>query len=221
MSQSAGSANQTAGGTAVSREGFLDEVLSLPSDRRVVVAIAGSPGAGKSTVAEWLAEAVNAVRPGTAAVLPMDGYHFDDLVLNARGHRPRKGAPHTFDTGGLATTLSRLAADDGSEIAVPVFDRAIEIARAGARIIGPEIRTIIVEGNYLLLDDPNWAPLRRHFDLSAMLDVAEETLRQRLTDRWTGFGFTLEALEEKLSGNDLPNMRTVLENSVAPDRRII
>lgn len=199
---------------------FRDAVRLLPSDKRLIVAIAGSPGAGKSTFADWLADELNADRPGAAAVLPMDGFHFDDLVLNVRGHRPRKGAPHTFDTGGLAATLRRLAADDGGEIAVPVFDRSIEIARAGARIIGPRIRTVVVEGNYLLLDHPDWAPLRAHFDLTAMLDVPEETLRQRLTERWAGFGFSGEALEAKLAGNDLINMRIVLEQSLAPDIRV-
>ena len=64
--------------------------------RRIVVALAGPPGAGKSTVAGRLAHALNEVRTGIAALFPMDGYHFDDAVLNARGHRPRKGAPHTF-----------------------------------------------------------------------------------------------------------------------------
>ncbi len=220
MSQDREMADSAAGPATVFRDEFLHRVLGLAGDRRVIVAIAGSPGSGKSTLADWLVGELDVQRPGTAAVLPMDGFHFDDLVLNARGHRPRKGAPHTFDTGGLASTLARLAADDGTEIAVPVFDRAIEIARAGARIIGPTIRTVVVEGNYLLLDDPAWAPLRRHFDLTAMLDVPEEILRRRLTERWLGFGYDPQALETKLSGNDLPNMRTVLANSVRPDLRI-
>lgn len=202
------------GGTAAD---FAEAVRKLPGDRRRIVAVSGAPGSGKSTFADWLAEELCRDGEGSAAVLPMDGFHFDDLVLNARGHRARKGAPHTFDTGGLAATLARLSADDGCEVAVPVFDRAIEIARAGARIIGPRIRTVVIEGNYLLLDDPAWTPLRRFFDLTAMLDVPEETLRRRLTERWVGFGFSGDALEAKLSGNDLINMRIVLEKSVAPD----
>ena len=110
----------------------------------------------------------------------MDGFHFDDIVLNARGHRPRKGAPHTFDVDGLAATLARLAADDGREVAVPVFDRSIEIARAGARIIGPATRLVVVEGNYLLLDDPAWARLRGHFDATVMLAVPMPVVEARL-----------------------------------------
>lgn len=204
-----------------SPDDFLATVLDLPTDKRRIVAVAGAPGAGKSTFADWLCDAVNARRPGTAAVLPMDGFHFDDIVLEARGHRPRKGAPHTFDTGGLTALLKRLSDDREGEIAVPVFDRAIEIARAGARIICPEIRTVIFEGNYLLLDDPAWGPLRTHFDLTAMLLVPEEELRRRLTERWVGYGLSGETLAAKLDGNDLLNMKTVLDRSVPPDVQIV
>ncbi|SJZ73940.1 nucleoside/nucleotide kinase family protein [Consotaella salsifontis] len=195
-------------------------IESLDPARRHIVAVAGAPGSGKSTFAEWLAGELEKSRPGEIAVLPMDGFHFDDIVLNARGHRPRKGAPHTFDTGGLAAMLARLAADDGSEIAVPVFDRAIEIARAGARIIGPEARLIIAEGNYLLLDDPSWAPVRRFFDLTVMLDVPEEELHRRLTARWTGFKLDSAEIERKVEGNDMPNARLVIAKSVPADMTV-
>ena len=206
---------------AIEAESFVEAVLALPQDRRRIVAVAGSPGSGKSPFADWLCDELQRHRPGEVAVLPMDGFHYDDLILNARGHRPRKGAPHTFDTGGLKIMLDRLARDVEDEVAVPVFDRSIEIARAGARIISRGVRTIIFEGNYLLLDDPRWAPLRGAFDLSAILDVPEAELRRRLTERWTGYGLSGETLSDKLEGNDFPNMRLVLEKSVAPDLRIV
>ncbi|MEH6718887.1 MAG: nucleoside/nucleotide kinase family protein [Aurantimonas endophytica] len=203
--------------TSLTLPGLAERILARRSAGRMVVAIAGSPGSGKSTTAEILADRLNAAAPGLADILPMDGFHYDDRVLEARGHRPRKGAPHTFDVDGLAVMLDRLRADDGRAVAVPVFDRAIEIARAGARIIDPAARIILVEGNYLLLDHPDWAALRTRFDLTVMLDVPEPTLRQRLTDRWLGLGLTGDALTDKLEGNDLPNMRLVLGESVAAD----
>ncbi|SMD04160.1 hypothetical protein SAMN06297251_12073 [Fulvimarina manganoxydans] len=206
---------------AIEAEAFVEAVLALPQDRRRIVAVAGSPGSGKSTFADWLCDELLRHRPGEVAVLPMDGFHYDDMVLNARGHRPRKGAPHTFDAGGLKIMLDRLSSDAEDEVAVPVFDRSIEIARAGARIIPRSARTIIFEGNYLLLDDPRWAPLRSRFDLSAILDVPEAELRRRLTERWIGYGLAGDVLTEKLEGNDFPNMRLVLEQSVAPDLRIV
>jgi pantothenate kinase len=176
---------------------------------RRIVAVAGPPGSGKSTFAERLAQRLG------GAVLPMDGFHYDDIVLLERGHRPRKGAPFTFDVDGLAATLGRLAKDDGREVAVPVFDRSIEIARAGARIVGPGIRTVVVEGNYLLLDDPAWTPLRAWFDATVMLDVPMPVIEARLLARWQDLEG--EALRAKMEENDLPNARLVAGHSVPAD----
>jgi len=194
-----------------------DALLSEEGEGRRFVAIAGSPGSGKSTAAESLKERLNARRPGVADILPMDGFHYDDILLNARGHRPRKGAPHTFDLDGYRAALERLRLDDGRAVAVPVFDRAIEIARAGARLIEPDARIVLTEGNYLLLDEPGWRDLAPLFDLTVMIEASEETLIARLTERWLGFAYEPDALLEKMEGNDLPNMRLVLTQSRPAD----
>ena len=107
----------------------------------------------------------------------MDGYHFDDRVLDLRGLRARKGAPETFDVAGLCHMLVRLKRNEETEIAVPVFDRDLEIARAGARLIPRSAKHVIVEGNYLLLDRPSWRDLHAHFDITVMIDVPEAVLR--------------------------------------------
>lgn len=195
--------------------GLAERLAAEQGPARRLIGIAGPPGSGKSTFADRLRDTL--ADRVAAEVLPMDGFHYDDRVLEAWGERPRKGAPHTFDVEGFGAMLARVAADDGRDVAVPVFDRAIEIARAGARIVTPAARLILVEGNYLLLDDPAWAPLRRHFALTVFLSVPEPVLEARLTARWRGFGLEGEALRAKLEDNDLPNMRLVQRRSVAPD----
>jgi len=195
-------------------EGLLAEIARR-TGRRGLVALAGPPGAGKSTLAEALVGRLNAAAPGSAAVLPMDGYHLDDWLLNARGWRARKGAPHTFDLGGFAHMLRRLRANDEDEVLVPVFDRSIEIARGAARAIPKSVRHVIVEGNYLLLDAPGWRALRPLFDLTVMIEVPESILRRRLEDRW--HDLTGPALTAKMEGNDLPNMALVLRQSLPAD----
>lgn len=187
---------------------------------RVVAALAGAPGSGKSTVAERLCDALNLKAPGAAAVLPMDGYHYDDLYLVPAGLRPRKGAPETFDVGGLYHTLRRLRARDEAFVAVPVFDRDIEIARAGARMIAADVPIIIAEGNYLLLGQEPWSRLRPMFDVAVLVDVPEPVLRARLTTRWQHYNLTPEEITWKLDGNDLPNGRFVMAESRGEDFRL-
>lgn len=187
---------------------------------RVIAAIAGAPGSGKSTLAEKLVGKLNGRKPGLAAVLPMDGYHYDDLYLVPAGLRPRKGAPMTFDVGGLFHTLKRLRARDEDEVAVPVFDRKIEIARAGARLIPKDTPVIVVEGNWLLLNQSPWDRLRPMFDVTVLVDVPEHVLRARLRGRWERLGLSEPEIVEKLEENDLPNGRWVRDGSVAADHVI-
>ena len=193
----------------------LADVLETQAESaRVIVAMAGAPGSGKSTLAEKLVGKLNGRKPGLAAVLPMDGYHYDDLYLVPAGLRPRKGAPHTFDVGGLYHMLRRLRARDEAEVAVPIFDRKIEIARAGARLIGAEVGVIVVEGNWLLLNQSPWNGLRPMFDVTVMVDVPEHVLRARLRGRWERLGLTEDQIIEKIEENDIPNSRWVRDGSI-------
>lgn len=117
--------------------------------RRVMIAIAGAPGSGKSTIAECVVDALNAGEGVSAALFPMDGFHYDDAVLEEMKRRPFKGAIDTFDAHGLRHMLERLKANEDDVVAVPVFDRAIEIARAGGRLIPQSVDIIVCEGSYL------------------------------------------------------------------------
>ena len=175
---------------------------------RLIVALAGAPASGKSTLVEELAQTLGA----TAAVLPMDGYHLDNAVLDARGHRARKGAPWTFDVDGLARDLARVRADD-APVLVPVFDRALDLSRGAAREIGPAVRIVLVEGNYLLLNDPPWTALAGFWDLSVMLTVPLDVLESRLIQRWEGRAGAADWIRL----NDLPNARIVTERSRVAD----
>lgn len=174
--------------------------------RRFVVAIAGPPGTGKST----LSSALHGVLPeGAVEVVPMDGFHYDDAVLERRGLRSRKGAPETFDFAGFEVLLKRIRAGE-PDIAIPVFDRSVELSRAAASVIGADVRFVLVEGNYLLLDEEPWSRLAPLFDFSIFLDVPRGELERRLRQRWHEHGRSEADALAWIASNDMPNIERVL-----------
>ncbi|MGR2739079.1 nucleoside triphosphate hydrolase [Billgrantia sp. Q4P2] len=184
--------------------------------QRFIVALAGPPGAGKSFLSEWLCRELNERAPGIAAVVPMDGYHLDNAILEPLGQLPIKGAPETFDPDGLKHDLERIRRADRT-VAVPVFDRPLDLARAGGRLITLEHRLVIVEGNYLLLDRDPWRELHALFDMTLFLEVADEVLEARLIQRWLGMGQEQQGAVDKARNKDMLNARLIKRESVAPD----
>lgn len=194
-------------------EALAARIAALAAARpgRILVGIAGAPGAGKSTLAEAL---VDRLGP-QAALVPMDGFHLDNAILDARGRRFAKGSPDTFDVDGFEAILQRLKA--GGEVIVPVFDRYIDVSRGSARVVPPGARIIVAEGNYLLLRDAPWDRLHALWDLTAFLDVPLAELERRLIDRWHHHGLSDEDARRRAFDNDIPNARRVIDGSVAAD----
>lgn len=196
-------------------EGLADLIRQRANGQgRFLIALAGPPGAGKSTLAQAL---VTALGSGARAV-PMDGFHYDDAVLTARGLRARKGAPDTFDVAGFVHLMRRLR--DEGEVAFPVFDRSMELSRAAADVVLPSDRFLVIEGNYLLLTDGPWAQLQDAFDLTVWIDVPEAELDRRLMQRWAHHGKTPEEARAWIDGNDMPNIRFTAAQSRPADVKI-
>ncbi|MGV6805419.1 MAG: AAA family ATPase [Ruegeria sp.] len=181
---------------------------------RQLIAVAGPPGAGKSTVA-GLARRALQDRGVPAGLLSMDGFHYDNRILAERDLQPCKGAPETFDLSGFHATLRRLRVED--EVAVPEFDRTLDKSIAACSLVTADQRVVIVEGNYLLLNEPGWTELSGLWALTVFLDVPLPTLEARLLDRWTGLGLPPEVAERRAFANDIPNARRVVQNSSPAD----
>lgn len=184
---------------------------------RSLIALVGAPGSGKSHLAAELADQLNAQAPGSAVVLPMDGFHLDNATLDARGLRARKGAPETFDVAGLAALLAQVKTAT-TDLPAPGFDRACDAVVPGALSIPARARHVLVEGNYLLLSRAPWRDLYPLFDLSVHLRVPEPVLRARLAARWAALP-EAEA-RAKIEDNDLPNGRLLARENRAADLRI-
>lgn len=135
--------------------------------RRVVLGIAGAPGAGKSTLARRIVTAVDEqLGQGTAVQVPMDGFHLANAALDALGRRDRKGAPDTFDADGYVALVRRLAAAGDRVVWAPEFDRRVDEPVAGSIAVPHSATLVVTEGNYLLDDTEPW---------SALADLLTET----------------------------------------------
>ncbi|MCC5474895.1 nucleoside/nucleotide kinase family protein [Streptomyces barringtoniae] len=185
---------------------LLDRARGLVRDgRRAVLGIAGSPGAGKTTLAEHLVRALNADGPPWAAHVPMDGFHLADVVLDRLGRRDRKGAPDTFDAAGYAALLRRLREDTEDVVYAPGFERVLEQPIAGAIPVPPAARLVVTEGNYLLVAEGSWARVRPCLDEVWFCEADEDERIRRLVARHEEFGKDHEAAVTWVLGTDQHN----------------
>ncbi|MEU6280927.1 nucleoside/nucleotide kinase family protein [Streptomyces sp. NPDC047028] len=156
--------------------------------RRTLLGIAGSPGAGKSTLAEHLVRALNGDGPPWVAYVPMDGFHLADAELDRLGRRDRKGAPDTFDPAGYAALLRRLREDADEVVYAPGFERVLEQPVAGSIPVPPDARLVVTEGNYLLLERGGWERVRPCLDEVWFCEIDEAERIRRLVARHEQFG---------------------------------
>ena len=190
---------------------LLARARSWPRDGgRRVLGIAGSPGAGKSTLAENLVRELNGTGRPWVAHVPMDGFHLADAELERLGLRDRKGAPDTFDAAGYAALLQRLREDEyGDVVYAPGFERVLEQPIAGAVPVPPSARLVVTEGNYLLLASGVWPRVRGRMDEVWFCDLDEQERLRRLIARHERFGKGREEAVEWVMRSDQRNAELV------------
>jgi len=169
---------------------------------RMIIGICGPPGSGKSTIASRLAAEID------ATVVPMDGFHLPNAVLDVRGWRAVKGAPHTFDADAFVDAIRLLCADE-ADVSLPSFDRVIDEPVAEAVVVQRSDRRLVVEGNYLLLDESPWVELHDLFDAIAYIDLDDDVRIGRLVARHIEFGRSPDEAREFVERSDERNARVV------------
>ena len=193
---------------------ILENIKSLkPEENRVLIAIAGPPGSGKSTVGEILTNLMNKNLMKTSLV-PMDGFHLDNETLKKSNLLKRKGAPETFDIDGFLSLIKELRSKN--EIKVPLFDRSADKVIKNAQTISREQDYLVIEGNYLLLNRELWRDLSKYWDYKIFLSVEKAVLKSRLIERWLGENHTYSEAEARVIKNDLVNANLVNSYKIEP-----
>ena len=185
---------------------------------RYFIALSGPPASGKSTISEKLVKELT-LKGHNSSILQMDGFHYDDQILKQKSLLLKKGAPETFDVMGFLNFLFRL--QNENEVAIPIFDRSLELSRSSAVIISKETRVVIVEGNYILLKTHPWRELHKFFNSTIMINTKHEILEKRLIERWRSFNIPEEEIKQKVFENDLPNGVNVYKNSILADFNLL
>lgn len=187
---------------------------------RKILAIAGGPGTGKSTLAALLVARLAGNDPRQAALVPMDGFHMRHAKLEALGLAADKGAAHTFEGEAFLAFVRTLRAAEMTVI-VPGYSRAVEDVVENAGRVSPEVKLLVIEGNYLLLPEEPWLRLKALFDLSVYLEVPREVVRARLLKRHAEHGlFSEERNREHVERVDLGNYDLVTPSRERADLAI-
>ena len=194
-----------------------DEVRAMVQPgQRVIVGLAGAPGAGKSTVADELVRLLG----DQAGLVGLDGFHLSNEVLHRLGRHHRKGAPDTFDAAGYVALLRRLRARDEAIVYAPRFDRELEESIGSAVPVPAAVPVVVTEGNYLLLDQDEWAGVRPLLDVCWFVDPGEELRLARLVARHERYGRDSDEARERSYGSDQRNAELIAATRSRADRVI-
>ena len=161
-------------------EALVERARALaPRGGRAVLGICGAPGAGKSTLAARLVEAV-----GPAARARADG-RLPPARRRARPARARRpqGRARDLRRRRVRRPAAPAAHRDRPRVYAPEFDRSREESVAGAIAVRPEHRLVVTEGNYLLLDDRGWRAVRPLLDEAWFVEGDEDAGCARLVRR--------------------------------------
>lgn len=187
--------------------------------KRVIVGVAGPPASGKSTTTTYVNDQLNKLAHVRSCVVPMDGFHLDNEVLLKNGDLEYKGSPATFDFAGFSDLVDKITANNG-DITYPEFNRERDKSISDSGIVKSSHNIVIFEGNYLLLNIAPWRTLADKFDRTVFFDVPIETLRKRLMERWSYYGYSETDALRKIEKNDLPNSELVLNLRLPSDFNI-
>ena len=204
---------------------FLHELtyLKMTMDRKVIAYLVAPPGAGKSTLAQFLEQLSreHSNEVDTVRALGIDGYHYTAAYMNVTTverdgeqilMRDIKGAPETFDIDLLVEKIREVRSEGTNW---NIYDRKIHDVLPDYWSVEDDI--LLIEGNYLLLKEAGWTNVRVLADYSVFVDAEPYLLRERLINRKIAGGKSREEAEKFFDFSDSKNVERVLKNSARAD----
>lgn len=183
-----------------------DRLARLDPHQRHLIGLTGTPGVGKSTISDQLAQQLGSM----LVVVPMDGFHLAASVIANTPLARRRGAPDTFDADGFIALLRRLRPQLEPVVYAPQFDRTIEDPIAGAIAVRADVPFVLVEGNYLLHSAMPWSGVAELLDETWYLELKDDSTRvERLIARHVRFGKSTEESRHFVRSSDEPNAELV------------
>lgn len=200
--------------------------MQRKKERRILVMLAAPPGAGKSTLADFLGALSRQEGTTPITVIGMDGFHRyqEDLLSHTTVREGReislvqiKGAPETFDLARLRERIQRARA--GENCGWPEYNRLLHNPVEDALTVQGDI--LLLEGNYLLLDREGWRELAGLADYTIRITADGEMLRERLVERKIKSGTDPEAARRFVEFSDMANVRECLEHTGRADLNLV
>lgn len=188
----------------------IKELAERRENSRVIIALVGAPGAGKSTFANAVVNLLNEEEEASAQLFPMDGFHLSNAELERIGKRQHKGRIDTFDAYGYLACGRRIAnAYQQEDVFVPIYSRIVHEPIAAGLCINRNTRLIVSEGNYLLDASEPWCHLVNVFEEIWFLDADPQILEERLVARHAHENMDSAQARDWCATVDMPNAQRI------------
>lgn len=194
--------------------------MQKEKQKRLLVLLAAPPGAGKTTLSlflEYLSQQDQSLTPVQA--IGMDGFHryqdyleTHEIMRNGKSicMKDVKGCPETFDVKKLIQKIKEVKINNTY---FPLYNRVLHNPEEDMIYVNQDI--VLIEGNYLLLNEESWKDIHLLFDDTLFISADICELEKRLVQRKMMGGTPYHQAKQFYENSDGVNVERVLNHSLS------